>query len=155
MISVRFEEFMNGEYDNKDEAHELYVLKNESLVLYVGISTRNIWERWFGSISSHLVRNYYGEWFSTSDAGRAVLENMPVSNDWTIELWTLQDCIDFLGERFARANKSALSIRYVEPYMIGKLRPSLNVIYANYEEGRTEGQGDSANISELHHTSSE
>jgi len=77
---------MSGEYDSKDEVPELYVLKNEALVLYVGISTRNIWERWFGGFGSHLVRNYYGEWFSTSDAGRAVLENMPASKDWMVEL---------------------------------------------------------------------
>lgn len=154
MIKLRFEKFMSGKYDNKDEAHELYVLKNESLVLYVGISTRDIWNRWFGGNSSHLVKNFYGEWFSTSDAGRAVIENLPASNNWIVELWTLQDCIDFLDDRFEGANKSALTINYVEPFMIGKMRPSLNINYANYEKP-AENAEVSAKTSGLHEKSFE
>ena len=83
---------------------------------------------------THLVINFYGEWYATSDAGRAIIENLPESNNWSIELWTLQDCIDFLGDRFKEANKTVLTIKYIEPYMIAKLRPSLNIIYANYEK---------------------
>ena len=154
MVRLRFETFMSGEYDNKDEAHELYVLKNESRVLYVGISIWNLWDRWFGGISSHLVRNYYGEWFGTSDVGRAVIENMPASNDWIMELWTLQDCIDFLDSRFEGANHSALTIKYIEPFMIRKLKPSFNVIYANYEKP-DEDSVASAQQSKLHKKSVE
>ncbi len=47
MIEMTFREFHQHRY--RDENYQLYVMKNGSGdVLYVGISTMNIWNRWFG-----------------------------------------------------------------------------------------------------------
>lgn len=48
MIEITFREFYELKYQ-EDALHELYVVKNGlGDILYIGITSQTIWERWFG-----------------------------------------------------------------------------------------------------------
>jgi hypothetical protein len=144
MLTMTFKDFYQTDWD--EGQHELYILKRGSDVLYIGISERGIWNRWFGGRSSHILSNLWGEKFPGSEVGRAVLENALESADWIMELWTVQDCADFLTEY---SHLKFTSIRQVEPFMIEELKPSLNVIFANYQKKQTD-LIDRSHLAEAH-----
>ena len=125
MLNLSFHEFMIGDYPDQDL--HLYVVRTYNEVLYVGISTSNIWNRWFSARNAHMVQVVGSSWIGNSAIGQAVCENMPESLEWTIELWSLEDCAGFLDDKMF--SKGRLNIRDVEPLMIQKLLPKLNVIY--------------------------
>jgi hypothetical protein len=63
MIEITFKDFYELNY-RETEAYELYVMKNgHDEVLYVGISSQNIWGRWFGwnghIFDDNLIKAYY------------------------------------------------------------------------------------------------
>jgi hypothetical protein len=125
MIELTFQEFHEHHYE--EDGFRLYVIKNRhGGVLYIGISTNNIWERWF-DFGGHMVwdgKVIYGE----SPIGVKIEDHLPDSLRWKIQLWTLDDCIRFCRKELPN-NTSALTIHDVEPVMIQKLCPALNVIY--------------------------
>ena len=102
----------------------LYVLKNASEdVLYVGISVNDIWERWFGW-GGHMLWDgivIYGE----SPIGIKIENYLPDSLKWKIQLWNLNDCLEFCKEEIPIDN-STITIHDIEPIMIRKLSPALN-----------------------------
>lgn len=122
MIELSFEQFHDQAY--REDGYKLYVLKNgNGDVLYVGISNRNIWERWFGW-GGHMTwdgRVIFGE----SPIGVKVEDHLPESLEWTIQLWTLHDCLALCGDQLNMAASEA-SISDLEPLMIRKLSPALN-----------------------------
>ena len=125
MIEIAFREFFEYKY-YEDDFYELYVMKNGlGEVLYVGISSENIWNRWFGWRGHITVGTNYlvGE----SSVGRKVVDHLPDSWNWKIQLWTLQDCKEFCAD-YLNPN-GRYTIKLLEPLMIQKLRPALNVIY--------------------------
>jgi len=125
MIEITFREFFEYKY-HEDGFHELYVMKNGlDEILYIGISSENIWNRWFGSRGHIMVGMNYliGE----SSVGRKVVDHLPDSWDWKIQLWTLDDCMTFCAGELNPNGR--YTIKWLEPFMIQKLRPSLNVIY--------------------------
>ena len=128
MISLTFEQFQNGDYEDNAN-HELYIVKDNKSVLYVGISSRGIWNRWFGKLDPHIGRNYEGKAYHGTNLGRAILNNLPRSLAWTIELWTIDDCTDFLGYELDEHAKAFVKIRFFESMMIRELKPSLNVYF--------------------------
>lgn len=125
MIELTFEEFHEHQYE--EQGFHLYVIKNRNaVVLYIGISTNNIWERWFG-FGGHMVwdgKVIYGE----SQIGVKIEDHLPDSLRWKIQLWTLRDCIRFCKKELPK-DTSLLTIRDVEPVMIQKLSPALNGTY--------------------------
>lgn len=134
MIDLKFSQFMSRRYDDHDETHQLYVLQAAACVLYVGISRSDVWGRWFQMPTSHLFRVGKDRWRSNSEAGRAVLECYPESKDWTIQLWTVDDCIQFLGlESRLDIKRAQRDIFFVENLMINKLKPALNVAGTDYQ----------------------
>ena len=128
MINMKFLLFMKQEYNPGEELHQMYVLKGEGCVLYVGISTVDPWWRWFNSPSPHLYLVSKNKLRAGSQVGEAVVRCLPESMDWTIELWTVEDCISFLNitDRF-QTNRLNRHIRYAENLMIKKLNPVLNI----------------------------
>jgi hypothetical protein len=126
MLKMTLKKFFESDIDEGN--HELYILKQSRRVLYIGISERGVWNRWFGFRGPHIGRNLWGEMFPNSPAGRAVIENFPKSWKWQFELWTVEDCVKFL----AIPHNDRFTIHHVERLMIEKLKPSLNVTYANY-----------------------
>jgi hypothetical protein len=138
MIELTFYDFHESYYDLRDEkfpndSFQLYVMKNGSEdVLYVGISTIDIWGRWFGW-GGHVCwdgKVIYGD----SPIGVKIEKHLPESLRWKIQLWTLDDCLEFCRSSLPH-NGAGMNIQEVEPFMIRKLRPALNVIY-NTDPGK-------------------
>ena len=130
MIKMKFSKFMKQKYNTRGEWHELYVLKGEARVLYIGISKVNIWWRWFGAPSSHLYWDADDKLCFSSSVGKAVVKCSPDSMNWMIELWTAEDCIKFLRPEIkdqAEENHCRRDIHFAESLMIKKLKPVLNI----------------------------
>lgn len=122
MIELRFDDFYQQNFEG--EGFCLYVMKNRrGDVLYVGISTADAWSRWF-SAAGHIPwsgTTLYGK----STIGEKLVNHLPDSWGWKIQLWTLQDCIDFCGDDIPSRNSR--TIRAIEPIMIKKLSPVIKV----------------------------
>jgi hypothetical protein len=125
MIEITFREFYEYKYE-EDGFHELYVMKNGlGEILYIGISNQNIWNRWFG-MRGHILDN--GKFMSgESLVGKNVVNHLPGSWSWKIQLWTLNDCIEFCKKDLSPNGK--YTIKYLEPLMIKRLKPALNTLY--------------------------
>jgi hypothetical protein len=125
MIELTFQEFHEHLY--VESGFTLYVLKNRrGDALYVGVSTKNIWERWFG-FGGHMVwdgKVIYGE----SPIGVKIEDHLPDSLRWKIELWTLHDCVEYCQHEL-HGRRPTLDIHDLEPIMIQKLSPAFNMIY--------------------------
>lgn len=126
MIDISFWDFHEQKYEEK--GYCLYVMKNGfGGILYIGVTEVDVWSRWFGW-GGHIMwdRNMiYGE----SPVGERIERHIPDSLKWKIQLWTLKDCIDFLGDDIPLHNDR--TIKEIEPLMIKKLSPILNVTYNN------------------------
>jgi integrase/recombinase XerC len=126
MIELTFLEFHEQKY--RDQRFCLYVVKNRNeAILYIGISTNDVWERWF-AWGGHITWDreiIYGE----SPIGIKIEDHLPASLHWKIQLWTLRDCLEFCGKELPD-DTSGISIHDVEPIMIQKLSPVMNVIYS-------------------------
>lgn len=126
-LKLEFSQFMAGNYDDQkpgQQPFKLYIVRESLTVHYVGISNRNIWSRWFEGSRGHIQFNIYGEMLGNSTIGKLVLQNHKL---FTIELWTIPDCLSFLG--FTKYDKINCSIHDLEPRMIKKFKPTYNVIY--------------------------
>ena len=138
MIELRFEDFYEQNYD--DENFCLYVMKNgQGDVLYVGISTVDVWSRWFGG-PGHIPWSgtmLYGK----STIGEKIVNHLPESWDWKIQLSTLKDCLEFCDDdpsapKFKMVmGEYSETVSNVEARMIRKLSPALNR-YLNLNPGR-------------------
>ena len=130
MIELSFWNFYQQKFEEKD--YRLYVMKNGfGGILYIGISEVNVWSRWFGW-GGHITWDgnvIYGE----SPIGVKIERHIPDSLNWKIQLWTLEDCIKFLGDDIQPHNSQ--TIKTIEPLMIKKLSPILNSTY-NYNPGK-------------------
>lgn len=134
MIELTFYDFHDHYYEIRDKKFphdffQLYVMKNGlGDVLYVGISTVDVWGRWFGW-GGHMVwegKIVYGE----SSIGIKIENHLPDSLNWKIQLWSLDDCLDFCKDE-APVDLSQATINLLEPIMIQKLSPALNVTFNN------------------------
>ncbi len=124
MIELDFERFHNQDYI--EEGYDLYVMKNGlGDVLYVGISKQSIWIRWFGWNGHVLWADRVIE--GNSPVGKKIVDHLPDSLKWKIQLWTLEDCINFCRDILPTIRIS--NIDFIEPYMIQKLSPILNGSY--------------------------
>ncbi len=133
MITITFQSFFEGKWVDRDnERYELYVVRNHKDILYIGISQSDIWDRWFGGFG-RMKKNAGGYWYSTDTIGRNIIENMPDSLNWSIELWTLEDCIKLFGDKIKKMGFSIerSDIKDYEKLMIQELWPELNTTY-NY-----------------------
>ena len=125
MIELSFLEFHQQRY--AEQQFCLYVVKNGSSdILYIGISTNDVWERWFG-FGGHLTWDgniIYGE----SPIGVKIENHLPDSLGWKIQLWSLKDCLEFCGEEL-RNDLPEATIQELESRMIRKLSPALNTMF--------------------------
>ena len=130
MKSMKFGDFRDN-YDIDPGFHDLYIIKNDQVVLYIGISKENIWNRWFATSYSHIQKNYYGQWFGCSTIGRRIVYNMPESDNWIIELWSLDDCKMAFSEQCKAAHWSLdrMPINEFERMMIRQYCPVDNVYH--------------------------
>jgi hypothetical protein len=124
MIEITFDDF--HEHNFHEEGFMLYVLKNGlGDALYVGISRNNIWSRWF-AFGGHMI--WDGKYvIGQSAVGQRIVDQLPDSLKWKIQLWMLQDCIEFCNEILPPLRQYTIDV--VEPFMIQKLSPTLNGSY--------------------------
>jgi hypothetical protein len=122
MIELTILEFHQQQYE--EDRFCLYVVKNaEESILYVGISTKDVWERWFGW-GGHITWDgnvIYGE----SPVGVKIENHLPDSLKWKIQLWSLKDCVEFCREELS-TDIAETTVHHVEPIMIRKLSPAMN-----------------------------
>ena len=125
MIELDFQQFHDQKY--REQGYELYVLKNGlGGILYIGISKSDIWQRWFGW-GGHMTwdgKVIYGE----SPVGVKIENHLPDSLNWKIQLWTLQDCVNFCRNELS-VDTLEITIHEIEPIIIRKLSPALNGTY--------------------------
>lgn len=135
MLKLSFAKFMNLEDFPDHAGYELYIVKGARKTLYIGISQRNIWNRWFYSGKCHMFQIYDGSWNGNTSIGVEVAKNMPKSLKWKIELWTLEDCQVFLIKDTRELGwlPGRFDITDIEPLMIRKLNPTFN---STYKRGR-------------------
>ncbi len=130
MLSLTFAEFMDGSYDSKYDVG-VYVVKNDVAVLYVGISKSNIWNRWFGvgSWRCHMAQYHDGRWVGNSPIGKYIVSNMPESFAWPIELWRVEDCVSFFGDKIQSLGfrHDRIDIGSAEALLMRHYNPLLNV----------------------------
>lgn len=131
MIELTFQEFHEQHY--QEQQFCLSVVKNARMdILYVGISTNDVWERWFGW-GGHMT--WDGDViYDESPIGVKIQNHLPDSLNWKFQLWTLNECIEFCGKEL-RSDISEVTIHEIEPIMIRKLSPALNLTY-NYAPGK-------------------
>lgn len=133
MIAITFRDFFLEKYDEPDDGFSIYVLRDGKTVLYVGMTNVSVYTRWFG-YGGHMrvVPSKKGTSFPISGGGTVgdkIEINYPESADWTIELWTTNECIEFLSKledvSFLRSVK-ARETEYTEGMMIKHLKPLYN-----------------------------
>ena len=133
MISVTLGELLEGKESNDFNHGSLYVLRNEDGVKYVGITERGISARWINQWGGHLMHNIYGQLMHGSHVGRFIIDWLPASLEWTLESWTPEECVEFLGDDFP-PHACHIEAHHVEYYMIQKLQPRLNVMHGTHKE---------------------
>jgi hypothetical protein len=145
MITFTFKEFADPKTDLHDEDCEMYVLRAEKELFYIGISKTGIWHRWFYGTGNHL--DYYddGSMYGKTSAGQLVAWNNPRSLLWKMDLWSVKDGLDFLGVEgtFVRERSYGkeydivpgfqgdmwttwIDVKWVEKWMIRLLHPKCN-----------------------------
>jgi hypothetical protein len=128
MKTLLFSEFYKGNYD--EVGYELYLVRDtENNVMYVGISRDSVWHRWFDGGTSHMDSDANGNLYGKSYIGEVIERRFPTSWEWTIELWTKEDCLKICGERIKGRNLHSISIESLEPYMIHKFEPLYNIAH--------------------------
>jgi hypothetical protein len=126
---MRFSEFYKGHF--ADDGFELYVVKDiDGKAMYIGISRDSIWHRWFGGGPSHMDTDRTGKVYGKSYFGEVIERRFPDSWNWTIELWTKEECIGACKSDFSGRDLAKIEIESVEPYMIAKFEPLYNVTHA-------------------------
>ena len=127
MLDLTFAEFYAAQYDDSHDVG-VYVVKN-GIPLYVGMSTSNVWSRWFyGTFRSHLEQDSTGQWFGYTPIGRKIAGNMPASWEWRIELWRVEDCVSFFASELKRLGfiPERVGIRAAEQLLMKHYQPTLN-----------------------------
>lgn len=140
LITLTFSEFANPDNFPDDLEVELYVLREGDGFLYIGISQRNVWNRWFGNFG-RMQKGHDGGWIAHDSVGAAIVRNLPASLRWEIDLWGIEECLQYLGwdyfykdgfdnECFRfRDGFARHSIEKVEVALINRLRPAYNVTH--------------------------
>jgi hypothetical protein len=85
VITITVGDVLNGKARKGLADHYIYVLRDGATVLYVGQTKRGIPNRILEHCGEGSIPNL-------SDLGRLILENMPESHHWQVEMLTLEDC---------------------------------------------------------------
>ena len=74
--------------------------------------------------------NASGKVYGKSYFGEVMQRRFPHSWDWSIELWTKEECISACENDFSGRDLDKIEIESIEPYMIAKFEPLYNVTHA-------------------------
>lgn len=96
--------------------HLIYVVKDESLIFYVGQSRRDVVKRFWEHIQA------------PSRLGQLIARNDPASQLWAVEFYELADCAQFVQQKslFALQAWQYFDMDMAEQAMIQVMRPVLN-----------------------------
>lgn len=152
MKTLTIENFSKSEddfvYDTKYDDKNLYIVRNNESILYIGISETCIWSRWFSQRGSHMFFGYDFSLHGTSRIGKEIEDNIPNSLLWNIDLWSGKDALDFLEiknswddekgkykifDPFIQVERLC-DVRYVETLMIRYIHPKYNSMGNNWSE---------------------
>lgn len=123
MLSVTLKDVLERNIP-EEYAAGVYVWTNEiGRILYVGQSF-SICDRFYG----HMGMDH---WQKLTEVGREALANMPLSFQWPISLYSIEDCKAFYpAAMLAMAIESpphpSIIIQMAERYLISSLRPAMN-----------------------------
>lgn len=102
------------EIDPHDEPFCIYVIRENTTILYVG-RANNPLER----LQQHFDASSRG---SGATIGPFYKRHKDISDSWQIDLYTLEDCEQLLARDFSRGGS-----QYAERFMIQHFHPCLNV----------------------------
>ncbi len=116
MITLSLGDILNDrvDLDSREELFQLYVIREGDTVFYVGMTTRTVLER----IWEHCGLSAIG---GCDEIGRFVMDHLPESGAWHVDLMEVQEVDPALGDR-----RGAYHIRKAEQKLIARLRPCLN-----------------------------
>lgn len=106
MLTLTVGDLQNDDTELKMIPYSLYVVREGETVFYVGKSKRSVYTR----LLEHIGIGRHG---SITPLGRLILDNLPTSKTWHIDLTTLEET----GEQY---------LGWAEEILIRKLRPCLN-----------------------------
>jgi len=121
-MRMKFYEFFVNYPDNAD--YNLYIVWDKKQCLYVGISLRNVWNRWF-DWGGHLNINEYGEIKGNSDIGRVIEKNNPKSLNFDVELLEIDGYkwqVEKKERCFIKELKPLFNTTHREPYTDDELK---------------------------------
>jgi hypothetical protein len=128
MDTLTFEKFMSGDYPDDD--YSIYIVRYNAEVLYIGISRDNIYNRWFTADYSHITKFANGALRGNSTIGQVIVGNLPNSLQWSIDLWSIDDCIKLLGDKSpCKSEYDNNALDKLERYLISELNPLFNVTH--------------------------
>ena len=130
MIELTFSAFLHGDYE--DQGYELYLVRDAEQIMYIGISSVSVWDRWFSNLGSHMLVLPNGRLRGNSIIGEAIARRLPDSLDWKIELWTKEDCINALQDEISSLGfrfPENMSLYDLEALLIKKLAPYYNATH--------------------------
>jgi|WetSurMetagenome_2_1015567.scaffolds.fasta_scaffold504653_2 hypothetical protein len=132
MKSMTFDDFYNSLEDDCND-FVLYVVRTFSEVIYVGISNRGIWNRWFG-YRGRMWKDANNKWCGKDLVGQEIAEHVPDSLQYIIQLYTLDDLYEAIKDdcpiRYHDRDylENSWVLNSIEAMMIEKLKPALNVM---------------------------
>jgi hypothetical protein len=128
MFSLKLSEFLAGGLPDQDD-YGLYIVKSDE-TLYVGFSGGSVFNRWFAGRSPHIAIGQGGALLGQTLIGQHIVDHLPESFDWTIEILTLGDCVEFCDDEITRLGfrKDLLELQDAEKLMIRKLAPRFNIV---------------------------
>lgn len=133
MIQTTIGDLLDG-VELETRGHRIYLVRDNDVVFYVGKSDVGV----LGRLSDHLGR---GDWRpgSPSILGELILDNLPESRAWQVELFTVLDCEDAIQRYFPHTSFKGTWYLYAsddaEKALIWDHRPCLNTTY-NYDGQR-------------------
>lgn len=130
-----------GEQIEKDYPENcFYVVRNDIEILYIGISTIGVFNRWFGGQNPH-IKFRFEEIYGTSTIGKHIIDNFPSSKKWLIDQFSEVDCLQFLNKEYLIDKDKRITIddfytgmsrfvdmRYLEEILIGRFNPKFNTM---------------------------
>lgn len=126
MMTVTLAKALSGRADISLDVFDrsaVYVVRDNDLVLYVGITRGSLCDRLLG----HCGRGEFG-WASGVDSlGVVIQDNHPSSMSWLVDIYTERDCVEDL-RRFG-PNYNLHWLENAEIMLIERLRPCLNVVH--------------------------
>ncbi len=117
MIQTTLRSLLKGRFDAS--GYQLYLVKDREVALYAGHSS-NIVSRLRGHIGS---RGAPG----ASLLGQSIAESKPHSNEWTVELYIIDECSELIAKWFPRAIiVTDEKVKYAEDAFIHEYNPLYN-----------------------------